>query len=156
MRKFLICILLFVFCAKIILCENQNNSTNFDDNTWFASEMAKNVFNSMGLDKKEEITKKEFETLFYRIFTKDQADPDRKEFFTSISEKLSKGIKDKINRDEIPAFMSKDNVINAVEETVREQFGEEYVAGIRQTMQRVFEEDNNTNSTQNNTKQEDL
>ena len=155
MRKFLICILLFVFLAGLTICDNHSNSTSLDENSLFASEFAKNVFASMGLDKKEEITKKEFETLFYRIFTKDQPDPQKHMFFTSISEKLSKGITDKINRDDIALYMSKENVIIAVEETVREQFGEEYVAGIRQTMQRVFEEDN-TNSTESNQKQEDL
>jgi hypothetical protein len=152
MRKFSLCILLTLICSEIILSTDVD-STNSEVNSFLDSEFAKNVVASMGIDKKEEITKKEFETLFFRILSREEADPQKHNFFTSITKKLSEGMPDKINRDEITSYMSRENIIKAVEDTVREQFGEQYVNTIRETMSKVFEEEKS--STLNDDQQEE-
>ncbi len=60
-----------------------------------------------------------------------------------------------ILRGEIVNYMSKDSIITAVEETVKEQYGPEYVAGVREQIQKTFfEQENNTNSNDSTTQSE--
>jgi hypothetical protein len=156
MNKFCVCLtILLLLNQSIYSQENTTKANPTEDNPFLESDLAKNIVSSMGLDIKDELTKKEFETLFYRILSRDQPSGNNAQFIDGISKKLSKDMPEVILRGEIVNYMSKDSIIRAVEETVKEQYGPEYVSGIREQIQKtLFEEENNANSDDSTTQGE--
>ena len=143
-------ILFLIFIVSFSFSMGTNATANNDSN------IAQTIFSKMGLTNREEISKKEFEELFFRILSKDQPLDENASFFTAISMELTKNVPDTIKTKEINKYLVKDKIINAVEDVVREMYGPQYVKGVKESFGKTFDNDiqfpnktNNDNSSEN-------
>jgi hypothetical protein len=116
----------------------------------FESDFAMNIFKDMGLDTKEIMTREDFKNFFMRVITKDrnlESLGGHSQFYVEISRKMSLQVPEEFKINEAANYLETDNILVAIEETVREQYGEEYVGRIREEFKKYFGDKSQENST---------
>lgn len=89
-------------------------------------ESSKKILELLGWENKEVITKEEFKDFFIKILYKND-DNNLNNLSLGIIEKYVKDIPEKIELKDFGKWVSYDRFIEAMKETVRELFGEQYV-----------------------------
>lgn len=122
-------ILLFISPARTIQ----------DMESFFSEEQSAEIFKSMGLDKKEEMTLKEFKIFFYRIITQDKP-AENPAFYEAVRDKIAKGMPKVILMKDAEKYLGKERVMNVIIEVVKEQYGEDYVPQVKQAFEEAFKQ----------------
>ncbi len=124
--RFFVC---FIFFLKTFICE---------DNQFVSQENVKKIFTDMGFDGKERITRKEFQSFFYKVIAKNKESAQNKLFYEEVSRKLSLQVPQEFNMKDTMNYLKQERIMTAIEDTVREQYGEQYVPMIREQFKKSF------------------
>jgi hypothetical protein len=136
-RNFYLFLILF---AIALIAECQANTKKFgNDKPIFE------IFKDMGIEDNTELSRKQLQTLFYRLITKDKEVLNNQHFYKSVSDKIVSRIPDKILTTDIVDYLDQKYLFQAIEEVVREQYGEEYVPKIREAFSSLLQDDKNSN-----------
>jgi hypothetical protein len=144
-EKFLSNLVFKLICACFLF-----NIVFSDKSPLFESDYAKNIFKDLGLDTKERMTREDFKNFFLRVITKDrdlESLGGHGQFYVEISRKMSLQVPEEFKINEAANYLETENILLAIEETVREQYGEEYVARIRDEFKKYFGDKSQENST---------
>ena len=137
-----------VFCCLLII----NCTFKFKDIFKEGNEKAEKIMYEMNLDKKDLWSKKDFETFFLKLLDKGDNNERQKVFNEQIVKTYIKKLPKEMKKIELYKYMNYDDFITAIEQTVREQFGEEHVKDVTQAlleMEKEEEEDNKINNNYN-------
>ena len=149
--------ILFFSLLIIINCKSK-----FKDVFKEGNEKAEKIMYEMKLHKKEIWLKKDFENFFLKLLDKGDNNERQKIFNEQIVKTYIKKLPKEMKKIELYKYMNYDDFITAIEQTVREQFGEEHVKDVTQAlleMEKEEEEDNkinNNNNKKNNSNNEDI
>jgi hypothetical protein len=122
------------------------------------NELAKDLYYRLGFDKKTEITKQDFSDYFFRLITKEKDPGAHRQFFDGIINGYTKTLPSKMKASELATYLVYDKFIKVIEEVIRVQYGEQYVAQLRDVFdsfkKKPNERSQDSNEKENENKQE--
>ena len=136
-----------IFCSLLIII---NCKLNFKDLFKEGNEKAEKIMYEMNLDKKDLWSKKDFETFFLKLLNKEDSNERQKVFNEQIVKTYIKKLPKEMKKIELYKYMNYDDFITAIEQTVREQFGEEHVKDVTQALLEMEKEEEDDNTINNN------
>ena len=136
-----------IFCSLLIII---NCKLNFKDLFKEGNEKAEKIMYEMNLDKKDIWSKKDFETFFLKLLDKGDNNERQKVFNEQIVKTYIKKLPKEMKKIELYKYMNYDDFITAIEQTVREQFGEEHVKDVTQALLEMEKEEEDDNTINNN------
>lgn len=97
------------------------------------NEMMASLFQEMGLDKAEFMTRENLRTILDRLLSKmsSQDYPDHAAFFKRIIEKYTSEVPEKFPRLEIGKYLNQDRIMNILQDVVKEHYGEKYAEDLK-------------------------
>ena len=133
-KTFFLIFVCFILNTMFINCHNPEDDI-------IDAELANKIFESTKFKNKDSMTRKEFENFFFRLITKDEGkNHPQYAFYKAVTLKFCKGLPQEIPFEKLNEFINKEKLIESLENVVREQYGEEYVAKFEESYKKVEKE----------------
>ena len=107
------------------------------------NEMMATLFQEMGLDKAEFMTRENLRTILDKLLSKmyKQDFPEHASFFKTIIEKYTTEVPDKFPRLDIGKYLSQDRVMQILQDVVKEHYGENYAEDLKPVLEEMNKAD---------------
>jgi hypothetical protein len=111
---------------------------DFEDN-----EYASELFNELGFNNKETITRDQFKTFFHKMMSREHNDLDLHDFYGKVFDSYIKDIPEEIPTHDIHTYVDFDKLQSTIQHIVGQEYGSEY----QQQVKAMFESEgiNNNN-----------
>ena len=140
---------IFLFLIILILKSNSKRQ-KLKEIFKEGNEKANRIMIEMGLDKKEIWTKKDFKQFFIKLLDKEDNDERQRIFNEHIAKTYIKKLPKENKKTELYEYIKYEDFIVAIEQTVREQFGEEHVKDVTKDILEMEKEDEEENDDEKN------
>jgi len=126
-----------VFCFFSTLVKN----TSSDNDDEAQNELIANLFQQMGLDKSETITRENLRTLLDSVLGQlsNEIYPQQKGFFKSFINKYTAEVPKIFPKKDISKYLSQERILAILQEAVKENYGEKYSEDLKPVFDNYME-----------------
>jgi len=116
---------LFSIASLSVKCSSEEDDSQMEI-------MAK-IFQDMGLDKSEYLTRENIRTILDRILTNmyTQFYPNYEKFFKIVVEKYTQEVPDKFPREDISKYLTQERLMQIIQVAIKDNYGQEYANDLK-------------------------